>query len=140
MVSCGAKHTLFNISQALFEQGDEVIIPSPYWVSYPDQIKLTGATPVIIETKEEDGFKLSPASFKSAINENTRAFIINYPCNPTGATYNRDELLELVEIALNNNLIIISDEIYEKMAREGLLGITIPERWAGTAASRPSCP
>ena len=118
MVSCGAKHTLFNIAQALFEQEEEVIIPSPYWVSYPDQIKLTGATPVIIETKEEEGFKLSPASFETAINENTRAFIINYPCNPTGATYNKDELVELVEIALSNKLIIISDEIYEKIIYE----------------------
>ncbi|MGI9553779.1 MAG: pyridoxal phosphate-dependent aminotransferase [Thermodesulfobacteriota bacterium] len=115
IISCGAKHTLYNLTQALFEKGDEVIIPSPYWVSYPDQITLTGATPVILETSEDNKFKINPDELKSIINKNTKALILNYPNNPTGSTYNEDELRVIVEICLENNLIIISDEIYEKI-------------------------
>ncbi len=115
IVSCGAKHSIYNLTQALFENGEEVIIPAPYWVSYPDQIRLTGATPVIIDTTENDGFKLRPEILAENINSNTSAIILNYPSNPTGATYSKDELKELVDIALENNLTIISDEIYEKI-------------------------
>ena len=115
IVSCGAKHTLYNLTQALFEQGDEVIIPSPYWVSYPDQITLTGAKPVILETSEDNQFKIVPEELKSCIGENTKALILNYPNNPTGSTYNEDELRVIVDICLENDLIIISDEIYEKI-------------------------
>ncbi|MGH7791579.1 MAG: aminotransferase class I/II-fold pyridoxal phosphate-dependent enzyme, partial [Thermodesulfobacteriota bacterium] len=86
-VSCGAKHTLYNLSQVLFEEGDEVIIPSPYWVSYPEQITLAGGLPVIIETEEEKGFKIDLDKLKTLITPKTKALILNYPSNPTGATY-----------------------------------------------------
>ena len=115
LVSCGAKHSIYNITQALFEPGDEVIIPAPYWVSYPDQVALTGATPVIIDTDERGLFKITPEQLEVEINERTRAFILNYPSNPTGTTYSRTELEEIVKVALDAGLIIISDEIYEKI-------------------------
>ncbi len=115
LVSCGAKHSIYNITQAMFDPGDEVIIPSPYWVSYPDQVRLAGASPVIIDTNEEGLFKITSRDLRNAINERTRALILNYPSNPTGTTYSGDELSELVEIALENDLVIISDEIYEKI-------------------------
>lgn len=120
LVSCGAKHSLYNLTQALFENGDEVIIPSPYWVTYPDQITLTGARPFILETGQEQGFKIDPDDLKKVINNNTRAIILNYPSNPTGATYTREELSEITNIALENNLIIISDEIYDKILYNGM--------------------
>lgn len=127
LVSCGAKHSIYNITQALFEDGDEVIIPSPYWVSYPDQILLTGAKPVIIETEEANEFKLKPEDLKNAINQNTSAIILNYPSNPTGTTYSKDELEEIVEIALENKLTIISDEIYEKIIYDGATHTSVCE-------------
>ncbi|MEK6224548.1 MAG: aminotransferase class I/II-fold pyridoxal phosphate-dependent enzyme, partial [Thermodesulfobacteriales bacterium] len=92
IASVGAKHTLYNVIQVLFDKGDEVIVPAPYWVSYPEQIKLAEATPVILETKESDGFKITPDELKKHINSNTKALILNYPSNPTGATYNEEEL------------------------------------------------
>jgi aspartate aminotransferase len=120
IVSCGAKHTLYNLSQVLFEEGDEVIIPAPYWVSYPEQVILAGGTPVFIHTKEEDGFKIDPDELKKLITPRTKALILNYPSNPTGATYNEDELREIVNIAIKAGLLIISDEIYEKILYDGL--------------------
>jgi aspartate aminotransferase len=120
LVSCGAKHTLYNISQALFEEGDEVIIPSPYWVSYPEQIALAGATPIFIETREEDGFKINPDDLKRLITKKTRALILNYPSNPTGATYTEDDLRTIVSVAMESGLLIISDEIYDKIIYNGL--------------------
>ena len=119
VVSCGAKHTLYNLSQALFEGGDEVIIPSPYWVSYPEQIVLAGGTPVIIETREEEDFKIDPDDLKKLITKKTRALILNYPSNPTGATYNEDDLRAIVDVAMNSGLLIISDEIYDKIVYDG---------------------
>jgi len=115
LVSCGAKHSIYNITQALFEPGDEVIIPAPYWVSYPDQITLTGATPVIINTDEAGFFKITPKQLEEKINKRTKALILNYPSNPTGTTYSRGELEEIVKVALDARLTIISDEIYEKI-------------------------
>ena len=120
IVSNGAKHTLYNLTQALFEEGDEVIIPSPYWVSYPEQITLAGATPVILETKEEEGFKIDPAELGKLITPRTRALILNYPSNPTGATYNEVELRQIVDVAMEAGLIIISDEIYDKIIYDGV--------------------
>ncbi len=120
VVSCGAKHTLYNLSQALFEDGDEVIIPSPYWVSYPEQIVLAGGTPVFIETREEDGFKIEPDALGKLITKKTRALILNYPSNPTGATYTEDDLRVIVDVAMNHGLLIISDEIYDKIIYDGL--------------------
>jgi len=115
MTSVGAKHTLYNLTQVLFESGDEVIVPAPYWVSYPEQITLAEATPVILETKESDGFKITPEALKQHINSNTKSLILNYPSNPTGATYNEQELRAIVDVAMEAGLIIISDEIYEKI-------------------------
>lgn len=120
LVSCGAKHTLYNLSQVLFEEGDEVIIPSPYWVSYPEQVILAGATPVIIQTREEEGFKIDPGELRKLITRQAKALILNYPSNPTGATYTEDELKEIVEIAIDAGLLIISDEIYDKIIYDGL--------------------
>ena len=115
IVSCGAKHTIYNITQALFEAGDEVIIPAPYWVSYPDQIMLTGATPVILQTEDSNKFKIDPDELKKSINSNSKAIILNYPSNPTGTTYTGDELRVIVDMCLENGMTIISDEIYEKI-------------------------
>ena len=125
LVSCGAKHSLYNIAQALFSPGDEVIIPAPYWVSYPDQILLNDATPVILETYEEDNFMLRPELLKEKITTKTKAIIINSPSNPTGFIYNEKVLQEIAEIALKNNIYIISDEIYEKLIYDGMRHISI---------------
>jgi aspartate aminotransferase len=115
VVSCGAKDTLYNLAQALFEEGDEVIIPSPYWVSYPSIVILAGATPVILDTKESDGFKVSPERLEKAITKNTKAVILNSPSNPTGAAYSYSELEALAEIIVKKNILVISDDIYEKI-------------------------
>jgi aspartate aminotransferase len=125
IASVGAKHTLYNVIQVLFDKGDEVIVPAPYWVSYPEQIKLAEATPVILETKESDGFKITPTALKQHINSNTKALILNYPSNPTGATYNEAELRAIVDVAMDAGLIIISDEIYEKIIYGGIKHIPV---------------
>jgi aspartate aminotransferase len=115
VVSSGAKHSLFNIAHVLFEEGDEVLVPSPYWVSYTDIIYLTGAQPVVIKTNLADGFKLQPAQLEAAITSRTRAIIISYPSNPAGVCYSRKELEDLAEILLRKGITIISDDIYEKI-------------------------
>jgi len=120
IVSCGAKHTLYNLTQVIIEEGDEVIIPAPYWVSYPAQVSLAGGKPVIIETTEESGFKIEPDELKEKINQKTKVLILNYPSNPTGATYNEDDLNIIAEIAIDSGLIIISDEIYHKILYGGI--------------------
>jgi len=120
IVSNGAKHTLYNLTQAMFEEGDEVIVPAPYWVSYPEQITLAGADPVILNTREEEGFKIDPAELKKLITPKTRALVLNYPSNPTGATYNEIELGRIVDVAMEAGLTIISDEIYDKIIFDGI--------------------
>ncbi|MDY0187707.1 MAG: pyridoxal phosphate-dependent aminotransferase [Syntrophus sp. (in: bacteria)] len=120
VVSCGAKHTLFNLAQVLFEEGDEVIIPGPYWVSYPDLVLYTGAQPVIVNTREQDGFKLTPEGLERAITERTRALILNSPSNPTGSAYTKEELAALAEVVLHHSMMVISDDIYEKILFDGL--------------------
>ncbi len=119
-VACGAKHSLYNISQALIQEGDEVIIPAPYWVSYPDQVVLAGGTPVFIETDEATGFKITPAQLEKAITANTKALIINSPCNPTGVSYTVDELKAIGQVCLKHDFLIISDDIYERLLYDGL--------------------
>ena len=118
-VSCGAKHSLYNISQAFIQEGDEVIIPAPYWVSYPDQVVLAGGTPVFIYTDETTNFKVTPAQLEAAITSKTRALIINSPCNPTGANYTADELKALGDICLRHDFLVISDDIYERLVYDG---------------------
>jgi len=115
IVSCGAKHSIYNIFQAVLNQGDEVVIPAPYWVSYPDMVLLAGGTPVIVSCSAKSAFKMSPAELKAAVTPKTKAVIINSPSNPTGSAYTRHELEELARTAIENNLLIISDEIYDKI-------------------------
>ncbi|MBI4823367.1 MAG: pyridoxal phosphate-dependent aminotransferase [Nitrospirae bacterium] len=125
IVSCGAKHSLYNISQALLSPEDEVIIPSPYWVSYPDQVLLNDAVPVIVKTYEEDSFMLNPDALKSHITRKTKALILNSPSNPTGLTYDRLTLEAIAELCLRHNLYVVSDEIYEKLLYDGVRHISI---------------
>lgn len=115
IVSCGAKHSLYNIFQAVFDDEDEVIIPAPYWVSYPDMALLAGAIPIIVYTDDKNHFKITPKAIESVITSKTKAIIINSPSNPTGVTYTFEELKEISEICIRHNLLIISDEIYEKL-------------------------
>lgn len=114
VVSCGAKHTLYNIACALFQEGDEVIIPAPYWVSYPDQVKLMGATPIFADTSES-GYRVNAEVLRPYITKRTKAIIVNSPCNPTGAVFTRDDLESLAKLAVDKKVFIISDEIYEKI-------------------------
>ena len=120
VVSCGAKHSLFNLAQVLFEAGDEVIVPAPYWVSYPDIVVLSDATPVIVQTSEKSGFKLGPADLGAAITPRTKAVVINSPSNPTGSTYTLEELKKLAEVILEKKIVAISDDIYEKIIYDGM--------------------
>lgn len=113
VIAVGAKHALFNAFQALLDPGDEVIIPAPYWVSYVDQVRLTGAEAVIIDGSEENGFKVTAEQIKQAITAKTRALIINSPSNPTGAVYSQPELSAIAKVAVEADILIVSDEIYE---------------------------
>lgn len=119
LVSCGGKHSFYNLAQAIFDQGDEVIIPAPYWVSYPPMVSLANATPVVVETTEKNEFKITPEALKKAITPKTKALIINSPSNPTGSAYTKKELEKIAEIALSKNVFVISDEIYEKIVYDG---------------------
>ncbi len=125
LVSCGAKHTLYNLAQALFDAGDEVIIPAPFWVSYRDQVLLNDATPVILETKEADGYAITRPMLEACVTPRTKAIIVNSPGNPTGATYDRATLEVIADLARRQDLVIISDEIYEKILYDGARHISI---------------
>jgi aspartate aminotransferase len=125
LISCGAKHSLYNIAEALFDPGDEVIIPSPYWVSYPDQVILNDAIPVIVETTEQEGFRISAAKLEKAITKRTKAFILNSPSNPTGLAYDRKTLEEIAAVAVKHRIYVISDEIYEKLVYDGFTHTSI---------------
>lgn len=115
IVCVGAKHALYTLFQVILDEGDEVIIPTPYWVSYPEQVKLAGGVPVYVEGLEENHFKITPDQLKAAITERTKAVIINSPSNPTGMIYTEDELRALGDICLAHDILIVSDEIYEKL-------------------------
>ncbi|MGA2317995.1 MAG: pyridoxal phosphate-dependent aminotransferase [Thermodesulfobacteriota bacterium] len=119
LVSCGGKHSFYNLAQAIFDQGDEVIIPAPYWVSYPPMVALANATPVIVETREKNDFKITPEELKKANTPKTKALIINSPSNPTGSAYTKKELEKIAEIGISKNFFVISDEIYEKIVYDG---------------------
>lgn len=125
VVSCGAKHSLYNLAQVLFERGDEVLIPAPYWVSYPDQVRLNDATPVFIETHEQNRFLLTRQLLSSRITPRTKALILNTPSNPTGSAYTQKQLEELAEIILEKRLIVISDEIYEPFVYDHFKHVSI---------------
>lgn len=125
LISCGAKHSLYNIAEAIFDPGDEVIIPSPYWVSYPDQVILNDAVPVIVETTEQEGFRISAAKLEKAITGKTKAIVLNSPSNPTGLAYDRKTLEEIAAVAVKHRIYVISDEIYEKIVYDGFTHISI---------------
>jgi aspartate aminotransferase len=125
VVSAGAKHSLYNTMQVLVQEGDEVILPAPYWVSYMEQIKLAGATPKVVNTREDNGFKLTPAELEGAITPRTRLMILNSPSNPTGAVYTGAELAALKDVILKYDFAVISDEIYERFIYNGLKHISI---------------
>jgi len=120
IVSTGAKNCLFNLCVAILNKGDEVIIPAPYWVSYPAIVNLAKGVPVFVKCPEENGFRLQPKDFAEAITPRTKALVLNNPCNPSGAAYAREELEEIMKIAAADDIIVIADEIYEKLIYDGL--------------------
>jgi len=115
VVSCGAKHSIYNVAQVLLDPGDEVLIPVPYWVSYPEIVRLAGAVSVEVPTREEDGFKLGPEALGAAITSRTKALILNSPSNPTGSVYTGQELEALAPLVIRHGLAVISDDIYSRM-------------------------
>jgi aspartate aminotransferase len=119
VISCGAKHTLFNLAFVLFEQGDEVLLPVPYWVTFPEQLKMVGATPVEVDTQERDQFILRASALREKITPRTKAIIVNTPNNPTGAVIPLEEVERIVDLALAHNLLIIFDECYEYFVFDG---------------------
>jgi aspartate aminotransferase len=119
IVSCGGKHSCYNVILATCEAGDEVIIPAPYWLSYPEMVKLAGAKPVILQTTDKTEFKVTPAQLRAAITPNTRLFILNSPSNPTGSVYTPEEVKALGDICIEKNVLIMSDEIYEHLLYDG---------------------
>lgn len=116
VISNGAKHSLSNVMQALIETGDEVIIPAPYWLTYPELVRINGGVPVIVHTDPRNSFKITPEQLKKAITAKTKAVILNNPNNPTGAVYGKEEIFALAEILQNTDIVVIADEIYEKLA------------------------
>ncbi len=118
-VSCGAKHTLYNLFMALLDEGDEVIIPAPYWVSYPEQVRLAGGAPVIVPTREDDGFRLAPGDLEAALSPRTRALVLNSPSNPTGSLYRREHLAALAEVLRGTDAVVVSDDIYHRLVYGG---------------------
>lgn len=125
VVSCGAKHSIFNILLALIDKGDEVIIPAPYWVSYPEMVNLCEGEVKFIETQLQDNFKLIPKELKKSISSKTKLLILNSPSNPCGSVYNQKELEEIAEICVSQKICVISDEVYEKIIFDGLKHISI---------------
>ena len=119
IITNGAKHALVNTFMAILNPGDEVLIPAPFWVSYPEMVKIADGVPVTLETKEENGFKFTAQEFENAISEKTRAIILNSPSNPTGMVYTEEELRAIADVAVKNNIYVISDEIYEHLIYEG---------------------
>ena len=119
IVSCGAKHTLYNIVMALVNPGDEVLIPSPYWVSYPEQVQLLGGVPVPVPTHESTGFDLDPAALRAAVTPRTKIIVLDSPGNPTGAVFSREALAQVARLAVERDLWVVSDECYESLTYEG---------------------
>jgi aspartate aminotransferase len=119
IVSCGGKHSCYNVIIATCEQGDEVVIPAPYWLSYPEMVKLAGATAVIVETTDKTEFKVTPEQLSAAITPRTRIFILNSPSNPTGSVYTPEEIKALGDVCVDRGVLIMSDEIYEHLLYDG---------------------
>jgi len=119
LVSCGAKHSVYNIFQAVVNPGDEVVIPAPYWVSYSDMALLAGGVPKLVPSDEASGFRITAEQLRAALTPRTRVFVLNSPCNPTGATYNRDELLALTSVLEKHDCLVLADDIYDKIVYDG---------------------
>lgn len=119
VVSCGGKHTLYNAMLALCNPGDEVVIPAPYWVSYPEMVKLAGANPVFLHSDEANGFKMTPEQLRGVLSERTKVVILNSPCNPTGTVYAPEEIRALIDVCIEADVLLLSDEIYEKLVYGG---------------------
>ncbi|MHB8766190.1 MAG: pyridoxal phosphate-dependent aminotransferase [Deferrisomatales bacterium] len=128
--SCGAKHTLFNLFLALLEEGDEALVPAPYWVSYPEQIQVAGATAVILTTREDEGWRIRPEALEAAITPRTKALVLNSPCNPTGAMYGLDDLRAIAEVLRGRDIVVVSDDIYQRLVYGGA-------RFAGILEAAP---
>lgn len=139
VVTNGGKHSLFNIFLALLNEGDEVIIPAPFWVSYPEMVKLATGTPVIVHTTPESRYKITPEQLRQAITPRTRVLIMNSPSNPTGMVYSPEELRSIAEIVIEHDLIVVSDEIYEQLLYDGTqqmsIGAVSPEMFDRTIIS-----
>lgn len=127
MVGVGAKHVLYTLFQVLLDEGDEVIIPIPYWVSYPEQVKLAGGVPVYVEGTASQNYKITAEQLRNAITEKTKAVIINSPSNPSGMIYSKEELAQLAEVAEEKDILIVSDEIYEKLVYNGIKHTSIAQ-------------
>jgi aspartate aminotransferase len=125
VVSSGAKHSCYNAILATCQAGDEVLIPSPYWVSYPDMVRLAGAEPVIVQTNERNGWKMRASDFENAMTPRTKMLILNSPGNPTGSVYTREELEAIVEVAAEEDIYILSDEIYEKLVYDDIKHVSV---------------
>ncbi|HHL40372.1 MAG TPA: pyridoxal phosphate-dependent aminotransferase [Deltaproteobacteria bacterium] len=125
LVSCGAKHSFYNLCNVILDPGDEVLIPSPYWTSYPEIVKIAGGDPEIMPTSEKEDYKLNPGLFNEYITSRTKALVLNSPSNPTGTVYTADELAEIAQVALRKDVLIISDEIYEKLVYDSLKAVSI---------------
>lgn len=139
IVTNGGKHSLYNLIMALIEAGDEVIIPVPYWVSYPEMVALAGGKSVLVETDAATGYKITPEQLQNAITPNTKLFVLNSPSNPTGMVYSPEEIKALAEVVVKNNLWVVSDEIYEKILYDGSVHLSIgaasPEAFERTIIS-----
>jgi len=125
IVSNGAKQSCFNAILATCEPGDEVVIPSPYWLSYPEMVRIAGADPVFVQTREQNGWKMTAEEFENAMTPRTKMVIINTPGNPTGSVYTREELEKIVEVAAEEDILILSDEIYEKLVYDGTRHVSV---------------
>ncbi|HAX74703.1 MAG TPA: aspartate aminotransferase, partial [Cyanobacteria bacterium UBA11372] len=139
LVTNGGKHSLFNLMLAILDPGDEVIIPAPYWVSYPEMVKLAAGVPVIIDTDAKNNYKITPDQLRQACNSKTRLFVLNSPSNPTGVVYTPEEIKALAEVVVEKDILVVSDEIYEKILYEDTKHVSIgafgPEIFARTIIS-----
>ena len=125
IVSNGAKHSLYNVFQAILNPGDEVIIPQPYWLSYPEMVKMADGVSVFVETKEENSFKVTVNDIEKALTPKTKAFVLNNPSNPSGSVYTKGELEAIADLAVEHGFFVISDEIYEELVYDGMSHVSI---------------
>nr|HPJ71887.1 aminotransferase class I/II-fold pyridoxal phosphate-dependent enzyme [bacterium] len=125
VISCGAKHSLYNAFTAVLDPGDEVIIPSPYWVTYPEQVGLAGGVPVFLDSREDQGYRLDFEALQAALSPRTRAIVVASPCNPSGGIYPVEDLEKIADLAVSRGLIVVSDEIYEHLVFDGFRSVSI---------------